>query len=272
VRSQAASFPAQEPKVSRLPSGVTVASVENYSPVARIAVFYNAGSRCESGDNLGVTHVLRNAVNLSTQNQTNFGIVRNIQQIGGNLSCSTTREHMVYSVDCLRNSLDTGLEYLQEVATSPAFKPWELSTLSERLDLDLAQLSTQPQARLMEALHQAAFRNTLGRSLYIQPNRIASFNGAMLSQFVQDFYTAGNMAIVGVGVDHDQLAFAAKKFSAGQGGAQIAPATYCGGELRVDEPGPLSSVALVTQGASLSSADAIAVGVLQQVMGTRYFR
>lgn len=271
AKPSSASLPAQEAKVSRLPSGVTVASIENYSPVSRVAVFYNAGSRCESGNNLGVTHVLRNAVNLSTENQTNFGVVRNIQQIGGSLSCSTSREHMIYSVDCLRNGLDTGIDFLREVATSPAFKPWEVAGLGERLGLDLAQLAAQPQVRLMEALHQAAFRTTLGRSLYIQPNRVPTINGATLTQFVQDYYTAGNMAIVGVGVDHDQLVFAAKKFHAGQSGAQVAPAQYYGGELRVDEPGPLSSVALVTQGAGLSSADVAAVGVLQQVMGTGPF-
>ena len=51
-------------QVTRLPSGVIVASIENYSPVSRIAIVANAGSRFEDGDNLGVTHCLRVASGL----------------------------------------------------------------------------------------------------------------------------------------------------------------------------------------------------------------
>lgn len=261
-------LPAQQVKVTRLPSGTAVASLENYSPVSQIMVVYNAGSRHENGNNQGVTHALRSAVNLSTQNSTNFGVVRNVQQIGGYLGCSSSREYMMYHLSCLRNGLDTGLECLQEVSGGPACKPWEVPDLDGPLRLELANLATQPQVRLIEALHAAAFRNTLGRSIYMAEKRIGSHSPEVLSQFVQNNYLSGNMTIVGMGVDHDALLFAAKKFKVTQGSTDPEPAKYHGGEVRIDEPGSLSSVALVTQGASMGSADLLAVGVLQQVMGT----
>lgn len=269
--AEAASLPSQKPKITRLPSGAIVASLENYSPIARLAIFYNAGPRNETGANLGVTHALRNASNLSTQHKTNFGITRTIQQIGGSLTCNTTREHMIYNVDCLRNSVDTALEVLAEVATAPAFKPWEVSDASPRLSLDLACLEQQPQVQLLEGLHKAAFRNTLGQSLYSPANRLGSHTPDMLAQFVQDNYGAGNMAIVGLGIDHDYLVFNAKKFATAQGVAQIEAAKYSGGEYRLDLPGSLTHAAVVTQGVSLGSSDLLAVGVLQRVMGTGPF-
>ena len=51
-------------QVSKLPNGVPVASLENYSPVCRIAVAFNAGPRYEPIDKLGLTHCLRVACNL----------------------------------------------------------------------------------------------------------------------------------------------------------------------------------------------------------------
>jgi len=51
-------------QVSKLPSGVAVASLENCSPVCRIAVAFNAGPRYEPIDQLGLTHCLRVACNL----------------------------------------------------------------------------------------------------------------------------------------------------------------------------------------------------------------
>ena len=59
-------------QLTKLPNGVTVASIENYAPVSRIALVANAGSRFEDGDNMGVTHCLRVASGL-----VSFSIVLN---------------------------------------------------------------------------------------------------------------------------------------------------------------------------------------------------
>lgn len=51
-------------QVTRLPSGLVIASQENYSPASKIGVFIKAGCRYETPDNQGVTHLLRLASNL----------------------------------------------------------------------------------------------------------------------------------------------------------------------------------------------------------------
>lgn len=50
--------------MTKLPSGLVIASLENYSPASRIGVLVRAGSRYEMMDNLGVTHLLRLAASL----------------------------------------------------------------------------------------------------------------------------------------------------------------------------------------------------------------
>lgn len=51
-------------QVTKLPSGLVIASQENYSPASKIGVFIKAGCRYETPDNLGVTHLLRLASSL----------------------------------------------------------------------------------------------------------------------------------------------------------------------------------------------------------------
>lgn len=46
-------------QVTRLPSGLVITSLENYSPASKIGVFVKAGCRYESPDSQGVTHLLR---------------------------------------------------------------------------------------------------------------------------------------------------------------------------------------------------------------------
>ena len=51
-------------QLTKLPNGIKVASVENYSPLSRVALVASAGPRFEDGDNLGVSHCLRVASGL----------------------------------------------------------------------------------------------------------------------------------------------------------------------------------------------------------------
>lgn len=51
-------------QVTRLPSGLVIASLENYSPASKIGVFIKAGCRYETPENQGVTHLLRLASGL----------------------------------------------------------------------------------------------------------------------------------------------------------------------------------------------------------------
>lgn len=292
------SLPKQGPKISRLPNGAVVVSLENYSPLSRVGVLYNAGSRYEEGINEGITHTLRAAATLSSKSATSFAITRNIQQIGGNLTCSTSREHMIYMLECKRDNLDVGVEFLGHVATSPAFKPWEVNglrflgfdpsiefkpwsnpKLKERLSLELALLGEQPQAQLMEAVHEAAYHNdTLGRSLYISAPCIGTHSPEMLHQFVSSHFTGPNMAVVGVGVDHDLLVkyaqqnISASTMSIGSSAsgavAKKAAKYYGGGQQRIRTHNPIVHAAIVSEGLSLGSKDLMTLAVLQRVMGT----
>lgn len=53
-------------QVSKLTNGLVIASLENHSPLCNVGLFVKAGSRYETAENLGVSHVLRLAANLVT--------------------------------------------------------------------------------------------------------------------------------------------------------------------------------------------------------------
>lgn len=89
-------------------------------------ISFSAGSRNESYDSQGATHILRVAAGLTNKNSSGFAVTRNIQQKGGALSVTSDREVVAYTVEATANHLETGLRYLQDVI-HPAFKPWELA-------------------------------------------------------------------------------------------------------------------------------------------------
>lgn len=98
----------------------------------------SAGSRQETTDNLGAAHLMRICAGLSTANASQFGIIRNIQEVGANLSVTADRELIAYTLEGTRDAVEKTLPFLTEVATKQIFKPWEVSDNEPRLRLELA--------------------------------------------------------------------------------------------------------------------------------------
>ncbi|XP_036938220.1 cytochrome b-c1 complex subunit 2, mitochondrial isoform X1 [Acanthopagrus latus] len=259
----------QDVHVTRLPSGLVIASLENYSPASKIGVFIKAGCRYETPDNQGVTHLLRLASNLTTKGASAFKICRGVEAVGGSLSVTSSRENMVYTVDCLRDDIDTVMEYLINVTTAQEFRPWEVADLTPRVKVDKAMAASSEQTVVVENLHYAAYKNALSNSLYCPDHMVGNIGSEDLHQFVQNNFTSARMALVGLGVNHTVLKQVGEQFlnirsGAGSTGAK---AQYRGGEIRLANTSSLVHAAVVSQSAAGGSNEALAFSVLQHILG-----
>ncbi|XP_035002147.1 cytochrome b-c1 complex subunit 2, mitochondrial [Hippoglossus stenolepis] len=262
-------FHPQDVQVTKLPSGLVIASLENYSPASKIGVAVKAGCRYETPENSGVTHVLRLASNLTTKGASAFKICRGVEAVGGSLSVTSSRENMMYTVDCLRDDIDTVMEYLINVTTAPEFRPWEVSDLTPRVKMDKAEAAHSTQMAVIEALHEAAYKNALSNSLYCPDHMVGHIKSEHLHQFVQNNFTSARMALVGLGVDHAVLKQVGEQFLNIRSGAGTTGATaqYRGGEARLASLASLVHSAVVSQSAAAGTGEAVAFSVLQHLLG-----
>ncbi|XP_068906001.1 cytochrome b-c1 complex subunit 2, mitochondrial [Tenebrio molitor] len=255
-----------EVKNTTLPNNLVVASAENESPISRISIVFRAGSRNETPDNAGVTHALRICAGLSTKNSSQFAITRNIQQAGANLTATSDREIIAYTLEGTRKAIEKTLPFLTEVVTQQVFRPWEVSDNVPRQRLELA--TRPPQLRAVDLLHKAAFRRGLGNSLYSAKYNLGNVSSETLQHYVASNFTSGRGAVVGLGVDHSQLVQYAQTLSLEPGEGSTTPSPYLGGEIRSDKGGELAFIAIGGQGAALKdSKEALAFAVLQRAQG-----
>ncbi|CAL1599081.1 unnamed protein product [Knipowitschia caucasica] len=268
VEAEQVKFQPQDVQITKLSSGLVIASQENYSPASKIGVFIKAGCRYETTNDLGVTHLLRLASSLTTKGASSFKICRGVEAVGGSLSVTSTRENMIYNVDCLRDDIDTVMEYLINVTTAPEFRPWEVSELTSRVKMDKAQAAQSPQIGVVEGLHDAAYKNALCNSLYCPTHMVGNIQSDHLHQFVQNNFTSARMALVGLGVDHNILKQVGEQFLniRSGAGAEGAKAQYRGGEIRLPGTGLVHSL-VVSEGAAAGGSDALSFGVLQHLLG-----
>ncbi|KAM6966455.1 ubiquinol-cytochrome c reductase core protein 2a [Tautogolabrus adspersus] len=264
-----APLPAQNVQVSKLPNGLVVASLENYSPIASVGVFVKAGSRFETVENQGVSHVLRLAANLTNKSSSSFKICRSVEALGGSLSVTSSRETMVYTAECLRDQLDLLLEQLVNVTSAQDFRPWEVADLTPRVKIDKALAQQCPQIGVIEKLHEAAYKNALSNSLYCPDYMVGQISNSQLQSFVEDNFTTGRMALVGLGVKHSVLKQVGEGLLSVRSGAgaPVAQAVYRGGELRVQNNDDLVHALIASEGGVSGSAEANAFSVLQRILG-----
>ncbi|EFN83794.1 Cytochrome b-c1 complex subunit 2, mitochondrial [Harpegnathos saltator] len=246
---------------------VTVATINNNNPIAQVSVIFRAGSRNETYETQGVAHHLRICAGLSTCRSSVFGITRNIQQLGGNLTATTDRESIAYTLQITRDKLNNALTFLEDVATQQVFKPWELSDQLPRLRYEL---STVPETtRIMELLHKAAYRTGLGYSLYSPKRQLGRINTETLQHFVNTWFTGSNCAVVATGVPLSSVAEFATSLKVASSDKAPEASKYHGGDLRKERTSELATVAVAVEGTGLNKEkDVLAYAVLQRTVGS----
>lgn len=70
-----------------------------------LSLLFRAGPRNETYETQGISHMLRICTGLTTSRSSAFGITRNIQQLGGDLTATADREHISYTLKVTRNNM-----------------------------------------------------------------------------------------------------------------------------------------------------------------------
>lgn len=260
-------LPATLSDVQILGNKVAVAAIENNSPISQVSVIIRAGSRNETYDTQGINHLLRLCAGLTTSRSSTFGITRNIQQLGGNLTAVSDRETIAYTLQVTRDKLGHALQYLEDIVTHQVFKPWEVSDQSTRLRYEL---STLPETtRIVELLHKAAYRTGLGYSLYSPKRQIGKITPETLQHYVNTWYTGSRCAVVSTGVSLGEVSAFAGNLKLSSCESSSDGTKYSGGEIRKERNSELATVALAVESSGLDKEkDTLAFAILQQIAGT----
>lgn len=177
------------------------------------------------------------------------------------------------------------MEFLLESVANPKFKPWEINDLVydlknqlvptnptykryfTRLEADMA-LATKGD-RAVDLLHKAAYRQGLGNFISAQKYSLGRHDSALLKAFHSQTVTAPRTSIVSVGLDVETLATMSQSFSLESGSGPSDKAQYFSGELREDDLGGKTVVALAGQTCGFTGKELGANMVLAQILSSK---
>ncbi|KAI8319287.1 LuxS/MPP-like metallohydrolase [Martensiomyces pterosporus] len=246
-------------------NGIKVASVadESASPLATISLVINAGSRFETAETAGAAHFLKAFGFRNTQSRTSFRTVREAELNGASLTAEATRENITYTVECFKDAIPYFVDVLGDIATATKFAEHEFRDIAKLVSFESLSARTAPATRVLDGVHQAAFRSGLGNSLYALESSPVTTSDAV-RQYAQSALTAGRVAIVGTGIDSQALAALVGESklatlpAAGSAALSTPASKFTGGVQQIYESGsPVSHYALAFE-AEASTSQALA--------------
>jgi predicted Zn-dependent peptidase len=260
-------------QVTRLPSGLSVVTDRMpHLETASLGVWVGSGSRDETADEHGISHLLEHMAFKGTKRRSARQIAEEIEAVGGDLNAATSVETTAYYARVLKADVPLALDVLSDILSAPTFDPEELRREQNVIVQEIGATEDAPDDLVFDRLQETAFpQQAVGRSILGTPETVRSITPARLRAYLSRNYRAPDMLVAAAGaVEHERIvAEVERRFASFVGPAAPAPeqAHFRGGT-RV-EPRDLEQVhiALALEGLPVTADRLYSLQVFANVLG-----
>lgn len=135
-----------------------------------------------------------------------------LDHLGGNISCTSTRESIMYQAGVSKQDVPLALCTLAATVTEPLFTPQEINDLSYSIPYEQAQQQNKPENLLPELLHKVVFKNnTFGNPMLCTEQDIPNITAGKLHSYRKALYTPERILVAAVGCEHNEILALAKQ-------------------------------------------------------------
>lgn len=143
-------------------------------------------------------------------------MMREIEALGGNVMCSSSRETIMYQSSVFNQDVPAVLSILADTILNSIVSPEELDAQKESVAYEVSQLNGAPETLIPELLHTTAFKgNTLGNPLLCPLESLELMTSDHVRNFLRTWYTPERIVVAGAGMPHSQLVELTEKFFGG---------------------------------------------------------
>jgi predicted Zn-dependent peptidase len=166
--------------------------------VVTTMIVFGVGSRYESEEEAGISHVLEHMHYKGTKKRpTPLKVAEFIEEIGGEHNAFTSKEYTGYYTKVASKHLDKSLDFLGDLIINPLFESEELEREKGVILQELDMYEDLPMEVAANKFEQTIFgNNALGRDVIGYKNSIKSITREKLIEFKNRHYVASNAVVV----------------------------------------------------------------------------
>ena len=267
---------AQEPQREQLPSGLTVLVRENTStPVVAASLFVRVGSRWETEQDAGISHLLQQVLLKGTTTRSALEIAETAEGLGGGISASADVDFSELRATALARNWKKMLELMADVALRPTLPDAEIDGERKAMLTALRSRQDQPFPLAMDTVMSRVYGDhPYGRPVLGRPAALERIDRAALLAYHQRFYRAPRMilAVSGDVSAREVMAEVARRFATAAAGEGEPEPTLPAAVARADRtvlvrPAAQAQVLVAFLAPPTSHPDYAAVKVLTTALG-----
>jgi predicted Zn-dependent peptidase len=239
---------------------------------ASLGVWVKAGSRSESPQEHGISHLLEHMAFKGTKTRTARQIAEEIETVGGEVNAATSIEHTGYFARILKDDVELAADILSDILQNALFDEQELAREQHVIMQEIGASKDAPDDHVFDLFQEAAYPDQpIGRTILGTAESVRSFNPGSIRDFMARNYVGDHMVIAAAGnVDHDKLVdIAAERFGGLKSNGAIDPpdAHYVGGENRIERDHEQAHVVLGFEGRAYNTDGFYAAQILSSILG-----
>lgn len=174
-------------------------------PFSGVGVYLDAGSRYETQELQGVSHIIDRLAFKSTGSRTSNEMLEALESLGGNIQCASSRESLMYQSASFNSAVPTTLGLLAETIRDPLITDIEVQQQLETAEYEIREIWSKPELILPELVNMAAYKdNTLGNPLLCPQERLQFINRDVVNKYRDTFFHPENIVVAFVGVAHSE--------------------------------------------------------------------
>lgn len=172
------------------PNGFTLL----FQPVEHVAsvscgVFLKKGSVHETDSELGYFHIVEHMLFKGTTTRSARQIVEAIENVGGIINASTSRESTSYYISLIRDALPLALEILSDMIYKPLFRESDLELEKQVIVEEIKSYEDSPEDFLYDEYYQEFFNQApIGRNIAGTKESVQNVTSEGLKKFYAKNY------------------------------------------------------------------------------------
>jgi predicted Zn-dependent peptidase len=198
-------LPTEKIKESTTKNGIKVIteSIPTYHTVA-VGVCGNFGSRDETDNLSGITHLIEHLFFKGTKTRTPRDIAREIEQFGGMINAFTGREHICIISRIIDTHLDTAVELISDLILNSTISTESILKEKQVIYSEIQSIDDDPMTKVQDMLLQNLFSDDpLGRLISGTVESVSQFEREHIVGYLAKKLTPENIHVVVSGnVEH----------------------------------------------------------------------
>lgn len=197
--------PVELDQITTLSNGIRVATEDLPGHFSGIGVYVDAGSRYETPELRGVSHIIDRLAFKSTAKRTSDQMLEMLESLGGNIQCASSRESLMYQSATFNSRVEDCVGLLAETIRDPLITQEEVDQQLDTAAYEIGEIWSKPELILPELVHMAAYKdNTLGNPLLCPQERLEVIDRNVVEAYRRSFFRPERMVVAFAGVNHQE--------------------------------------------------------------------